>query len=273
MARRKSQKAEPSDEHLVAFCDIIGTSELVRTGNLSLFVPYDFVNPAGIVAGGCPSLRVAAFSDSVVLAAPLSETTNFISAVSFMMTQWLADRILVRGGISLGALRWFDDEGTDSMFRRFPNLSFARLFGPGLVEAHDLEARSGPGAALHVGESAARFLETRGANYLSSGRRRILNWLTESVRARLPAHLEAMRKDPESSGERKRQVDATIDHLARLKDVPGYDDEFIYQFMPKAPGYREEGARSLPNALPLKRTVGRGRPSRRLTAERSADDV
>src|ERR1051326_3479254 len=93
-----------SMDSFVAFLDILGTRERVGSGEFSALDTLDFANPAGMVASRNPQIRVAVFSDSVILSCDKSELHPFVSALSYLYSSWTSDFVLVRGGVSLGEI-------------------------------------------------------------------------------------------------------------------------------------------------------------------------
>lgn len=142
---------------LVAFLDILGTKNLVKQGIFSDLHIFDFVNPVGLAAIQIPSVRFAAFSDCVIISAAKEEYENFVSALSYCYSQWYADFIWVRGGISLGDVRWVDDSTSDSLFAKASNFAYARIYGEAVVSAYETEGSSGPGCLCFIDKSASDF--------------------------------------------------------------------------------------------------------------------
>ena len=146
------------ENQLVAFLDILGTKELIKTGKFSDLHIFDFVNPVGLAAKQIPSVRFAAFSDCVIISAPQEEYQSFISALSYCYSQWCADHVWVRGGISLGDVRWIDDKGSDEFFRGVSNFAYARIYGEAIVSAYQTESASGPGCICFIDKKASDYL-------------------------------------------------------------------------------------------------------------------
>lgn len=143
---------------LVGFFDILGTRDAVLRGRFSDLTALDFAGPAGLAAKFFPAVRVAVFSDSVIISAEAGDERSFLGAVALMYGQWYADFILVRGGIAEGDIRWVEHEPADNLFETCRNFLCARVYGSGLVHAYELEQRSGPGAIAYLTESAAASL-------------------------------------------------------------------------------------------------------------------
>ncbi len=171
---------------IVAFLDVLGTKEAVMSGRFSDIQALDFVGPAGVAASFFKDLRFAVFSDSIVISAAEGCETQLVQALSMMYGNWFSDFVLVRGGIAIGDICWVDQPGVDERFRRLRNLSFARLYGSGLVRAYEIEERSGPGAICYLSESAAGTLSDRiSGDVVLPGVTPMLCWAVERQAKRL----------------------------------------------------------------------------------------
>jgi hypothetical protein len=155
--QRSLLEAGATQNCLVAFLDILGTKEMVRRGEFDAGLAYDFVNAAGIAARFFSRIRVAAFSDSVLVSALPRDAASFLDGLAFMHRHWFGDGIPVRGGIALGAIEWAHSAGQDRAVQS-PNFFFARVFGPAVVEAVALEQKAGAGALCMASEQSARLL-------------------------------------------------------------------------------------------------------------------
>jgi len=151
---------------------------MVKSGKFSDYHSLDFANPAGLMAIRYPLLRFAAFSDSVVVTSRPESVTDFLSVLNFMFSNWFSDFIFVRGGLAIGDLVWVDQPSIDVRFQQASNLAFARLYGKALIEAIELQEKSGPGMACFVSDAAARVLEEVDKNLVFSGPTDILVWPT-----------------------------------------------------------------------------------------------
>jgi hypothetical protein len=147
-----------SDMSLVGFFDMLGTRDSVMSDGFDDLISLDFAGPASSAARLFPSVRIAVFSDSVIISSKVASRVAFLKAVIFMQSHWIADFLFVRGGIACGDIRWVDHSIFDPKDRELTNFSCARVYGKGLVLAHDLEQRSGPGAISYLTESAANLL-------------------------------------------------------------------------------------------------------------------
>lgn len=139
----------------------------------------DFAGPVGLAARLHPEVRFAVFSDSVIFSAEDEHAESFLSAIRYMYGQWYADFVLVRGGIAEGEMRWVDYEPADSLFKSCANLMCARVYGKGLVLAHELEQRCGPGAIAYLTERAASRLAAIAPNAVLDGVSPMLCWASE----------------------------------------------------------------------------------------------
>ncbi len=88
MTDKSANGIEEDERAIVAFLDILGTSERVRQGTFGRVTAHDFVNPVGLVARLLPRLRFAAFSDSVLISAKLTDASDFLSAIAFIHRHW-----------------------------------------------------------------------------------------------------------------------------------------------------------------------------------------
>jgi hypothetical protein len=53
---------------------------------------------------------------------------------------------------------------------------FARVYGKALIEAYELEKKSGPGAICYMSEKASKFLKGKNENYILEGLTDMLIW-------------------------------------------------------------------------------------------------
>jgi hypothetical protein len=219
-------------DYIVAFADILGTSDRVNSGTFDDSEILDFANPVGIIAEFNPLMQFSVFSDSVFVAARVEELDNFVSVMSFLYSQWFSDAILVRAGISFGELRFVEHSVNDKNFRKLSNLSYARVYGKGLITAHAFEERSGPGAICYIDETASIILKGANDNYVLEGAvdsliwadlRGINYWLNvfESRMSLEDIHLS-----------KRRHYRATTDYFSRLKlSGKQLPNDFLYHTM------------------------------------------
>jgi hypothetical protein len=139
----------------------------------------EFVNTIGIAAGLTPTIRFAVFSDSLIISTEQTQTGPLLRAINFMYSNWFSELIYVRGAISCGDIRWIDDQTSDKFFKKYPNLTYARVYGKGLVFAHELEQKSGPGAVCFLTEQAANILRNEDSCSVLESHTPMLCWATE----------------------------------------------------------------------------------------------
>lgn len=147
-------------KQFVAYLDILGTKELVSRDEFSDSHAFDFSGAVAVAALRFRSARFAAFSDCVIFSVPANSPNDIISILCHLFENWLSDGIFVRGGISVGDIRWIDYQ-SDREFRGLKNLSFARVYGKALSEAVDIERSSGPGILPFASDAVADRLSNR----------------------------------------------------------------------------------------------------------------
>jgi len=204
--------------YIVCFFDILGTASRVRKGEFDDIEALDFVNPIGLVAMYNRNMRFAVFSDSVIISCPYSDAKDFVAVVSYLYSQWFADIVIVRGGISVGEINWVDDSNTDQMFRRLKNLSFSRVYGKALVAAHNIEERSGPGAICYLDESASNLFRGVDDKYVLSGTTDSLIWPDKRTLDYYLKVIPGWKEGYNVGDEARRQVSATIDYFEKVSE-------------------------------------------------------
>jgi hypothetical protein len=208
---------EGDPEALVAFLDVLGTSAMVRDGQFGRITAYDFVNAAGLAARFLPSIRVAAFSDSVVISANVHAARDFLAALAFVHRNWFSDAILVRGGISFGEIDWVHDEpALESIFTSVPNFLYARVYGRALVDAHRLEQRSGPGALCTLSHRAALVLSEVDPAAVLDGPSRYLVWSDPRGVGWFTSFFRHGLRDTSPDSEASRHIHATAWYFEQL---------------------------------------------------------
>jgi hypothetical protein len=204
-------------DSLVAFFDILGTKELVKRGEFSDFHSLDFANPVGLMALHYPKIRFAAFSDSVVVSCKAEDTEDFLSVLNLLCTNWFADFIFVRGGLAFGEIRWVDQVSVDKHFRTAENFAYARLYGSALVEAYELQERSGPGMVCFVSEAASRVLQDAISHVVLAGPTNVLVWPTAKEIAYFCKVFKLLLEDASCPAEFRRHARATQEYLTRME--------------------------------------------------------
>jgi len=184
---------------VVGFFDILGTREAVISNRFYDVDALEFVNAIGLAARLTPTVRFAVFSDSLIVSAEETEVRPLLHAINFMYGNWFSEMVRVRGAISCGDINWIDDEASDALFRGRANLTYARVYGKGLVTAYELERSAGPGAICFLTNSAVQLLQAAESSSVLDGRTPMLCWATkrqaEALESYARIHLEATRAD------------------------------------------------------------------------------
>jgi hypothetical protein len=206
------------NEYLVAFLDMLGTKDLIRSGRFSDLHILDFINTAGLAAKQIPSVRFAAFSDCIIASTSQEKFEDFVAALSYCYSQWCADHIWVRGGISIGDVRWVDDPGVDNFFDNIKNFNYSRIYGSAVVSAYQTERSSGPGSICFVDDKASKFLISKSSFFITKK-----NFTDALVWAREPEvkrYLQVFRDLYESAQhpDYKRQLLATLKYFESLSE-------------------------------------------------------
>lgn len=207
---------------LIGFFDILGTKEAVMTDRFSDLHALDFAAPASVAAQYFPSLRVAVFSDSVIISAEKGSEIDFVKAIALMYSQWWADFILVRGGIAFGDIRWVDYETSDKIFRNCSNLACARVYGKGLVLAYELEQRAGPGAIPYLTEQAAGIISKVNKNCVLPGVSLMLSWAPKKRAEMLSKYAEIYLEHQPQEGAARRHGLATKHYWEQINAQKKY---------------------------------------------------
>lgn len=130
--------------HFVAFIDLLGFSEMVRSDCESSNPPkylellYDAHVRAAALFGKDLDAGLTQFSDSIVVSRPfdLPALPNFISTIAAWQRSLLADGLLCRGGVTFG--------------KHFVKDRF--LFSQGLIDAYHLESKQAKYPRIVVSE-------------------------------------------------------------------------------------------------------------------------
>jgi len=206
------------NEHLVAFLDILGTKNLIRSGRFSDAHIWDFINTAGLAAKQIPSVRFAAFSDCIIVSASQEEYEDFVAALSYCYSQWCADHVWVRGGISIGEVRWVDDPGVDDFFNNIKNFNYSRIYGSAVVSAYQTEGSSGPGSICFVDEKASKFLISKSSCFIT--KKHFTDALVWAREPEVKKYIHVFRSLYESAqhSDYKRQLLATLTYFESLAE-------------------------------------------------------
>lgn len=98
------EKSIEISEAVVAYLDVLGFSEKKDDEDIKLTLS-DFSGPIALSANHYPEVRFNVFSDCAFIAASIEHAVDLLSAIRFAFTQWVADGILVRGGIARGTYK------------------------------------------------------------------------------------------------------------------------------------------------------------------------
>lgn len=118
------------EKRVVLFLDILGFKDLIKKGREieileALSIPKELVGRYPF--DGSTKMEITAFSDSIVVSELVEGDFNIrrmVGYASFLFTQFLEKKILIRGGIAVGNLHHKDGV----------------VFGPALVDAYKLES-------------------------------------------------------------------------------------------------------------------------------------
>lgn len=201
---------------LVVFFDILGTKDLVMRGGFGDFHALDFANPVGIMALRYPKIRFAAFSDSVVVSCNYENAQDFLTVVNMLLGNWFADFIFVRGGLAVGEISWVDTD-IDKIFKNAKNFSYARVYGRALVEASQLQEKSGPGMVCFVSDEASKLLTEITSSVILDGPTNVLVWPTIRELSHLRKTFEMLVNSSSHSMEFKRHARATQYYLSLME--------------------------------------------------------
>jgi hypothetical protein len=139
-------------ESVTAYLDVLGFSNKKNAKDMEM-VLLDFAGPLVIVANTFGNIRFNIFSDCAFVSTSIENAAPLLSAIRFSFTQWVADSILVRGGIALGSYK----EIHGALDEIIPRNLFGSFFaGSAVTEAVRLEG-SGTGALLFASNECAEF--------------------------------------------------------------------------------------------------------------------
>lgn len=146
------KKSIEISEGVVAYFDILGFSNKKDVKDIELTL-MDFYGPLAFSATKYKKVRFNVFSDCAFIATSKENAADLLSAVRLSFAEWIADGILVRGGIALGTYREVHSIAHDIAPTNLIGNSFS---GSAVVEAVKLEGL-GPGALLFSSEECAEF--------------------------------------------------------------------------------------------------------------------
>lgn len=149
---RISETSIAISKAVVAYIDILGFSEKKNGDDIEDCL-LDFSGPLILASREYSEVRFNIFSDCAFISASEDNADDVLSALRFAFKQWVADGILVRGGIAMGKY----DEINSAAQKIAPHNTICSIFsGTAVVAAVRLEG-SGPGALLFTDKECAEF--------------------------------------------------------------------------------------------------------------------
>ncbi len=227
---------------IVAFLDILGTSSRVQAEQFGDGEILDFINPVCVLASRVPSLRCAAFSDSVVASAAEDDLGNLLKGLHYLFSSWTSDCILVRGGIGVGEVSWVDMDTMDVGWRRLTNLAFARIYGKGLLEAQETERGSGPGAVCFISARASELIRAFNANLVLRGPVDVLVWASHRRNEWIQRLYSASAQNKDHNSAVGRQINATLWYHREMERLSLFTPPEMMLFPEREEGSSEDCA-------------------------------
>jgi hypothetical protein len=139
----------PRKKYIVAYCDILGTREMIKNGKFGYEYILDFANALVASAFQRPNIHVAIFSDNAFIITEVKYINEFIAVIKEAKEQWLSDFIFVRGGIDVGDVHLIDFDLPSRS-----NIIVDRFYGGAICGAVECEKNSGPGALFYLTDTA-----------------------------------------------------------------------------------------------------------------------
>jgi hypothetical protein len=134
-------------EAVVAYFDILGFSEKKNDEEIEASLA-DFSAALILSARQNPNIRFNIFSDCAFLSAPIEDAADLLSAIRFAFLGWIADGVLVRGGIAIGSYKEIRTAAQDISSG---NVVCSLFSGSGVTKAVKLE--NGPAALLFTDDA------------------------------------------------------------------------------------------------------------------------
>lgn len=167
------------EEAVVSYFDILGFSDKKENEDIELCL-LDFSAPLAMAADNYPNVRFNVFSDCAFITAPVDKTQELLASIRYAFTQWIADGILVRGGIALGEYKE-TRSFTLSMSGKHKNFNGSLFSGSGVTEAVKLEG-AGTAALLFTNEDTASFLSRKYKEPIFTlDKRNIIGWFDDQI--------------------------------------------------------------------------------------------
>lgn len=138
---------------IVAYIDILGFSGKKDDEDIETSL-LDFSGPLAVAASCFVKVRFNAFSDCAFISTYQEDATTLVGALRFAFDHWIADGILVRGGVAMGA---YSETKSVAITAASDNFVGSLFSGSAVTTAVKLEA-SGCGALLFTNEETAEFL-------------------------------------------------------------------------------------------------------------------
>lgn len=158
-------------EAVVAYLDIMGFSEK-RCEKDRAGSQFDFAGALRSASRAYHRVRFNVFSDCAFLCSQSKNANHLLSAVRYAFTRWLADGVLVRGGIAMGDYSEVEPRGRPET----DNFVCDLFHGTGVVKAARLEHK-GDGALLFTNkETALVYAKKYHEPIFSLNGRPILGW-------------------------------------------------------------------------------------------------
>jgi len=133
----------------------------------------DFSGPLALAARHFPKIRFNVFSDCAFIATSQEYAKDLLAAIRFAFAQWVADGILVRGGLAIGN---YDETKTWVVTESPENFTGNLFSGSAVTEAVRLE-NLGPGALLFVSNPCVRLYgETYEEPIFTLEEHKIIGW-------------------------------------------------------------------------------------------------
>ena len=142
-------------EAVVAYFDILGFSEKKNDEEIEASLA-DFSGALILSARQNHNIRFNIFSDCAFLSASIKDASELLSAIRFAFLGWIADGMLVRGGISIGS---YKEIRTAAQDMSSGNVVSSLFSGSGVTRAVRLE--NGPAALLFTDNACKEFYSSK----------------------------------------------------------------------------------------------------------------
>lgn len=150
---KMQEKSISIPKAVVAYVDMLGFSKKKDDQDIEDSL-LDFSGPLAVTARLFPKVRFNAFSDCAFISIHEEDARDLIDALRFAFGHWIADGILVRGGVATGTYSETKSVATTTAPENFVGSLFS---GSAVTAAVKLEG-SGCGALLFTNNGMAEFL-------------------------------------------------------------------------------------------------------------------